>query len=396
MTAPRSRSLLHFIHRLGLVPLLLAAAASHAANHCGGATAGEDGWRVAETARRVFDAEVFCRTLSTTLADANLHGIVVDQGGTLQFEAYFDGRDNPGGAFFSREASFGPDALHDLRSITKSLTGLLVGIALERGKLESVEAPVLGFFPEHADLATPERSRITLAHLLTMSSGLEWDESGSYVRLTNSETRMRFSSDPDRFVLSREVVAAPGNTYVYNGGGTALLGEVLVRRTGQPLDAFAKEALFEPLGITRFEWRQDGRDRVTPFGGLRLRPRDLAKVGRMLLDDGQWRGQQVVPPAWIAASFRASLPAEGTLRYGYQWRRGETVTGGQRIGWVAGFGNGGQRLFIVPALDLVVVVTAGNYNQPETSWRAPLTVFQRIVAELAKRPLAPAKTRLPD
>lgn len=353
--------------------------------HCGAPVEGRDDWPIVAEAARAFDATAFCRTIAATLADANLHGIVVERGGRLQFEAYFDGADQPGGAWFSRSASFGPDELHDLRSVTKSLTGLLVGIALQRGEIGRLDEPVLRHFPEHADLRTPERERITLEHLLTMSAGLDWDESGSYVRLGNSETRMRLSSDPDRYVLERDIVAPPGERFVYSGGATALIGEVLVRRTGQPLDRYAQERLFEPLGIRRSEWRRDGQGRVTPFGGLRLSPRDLARVGRMLLDGGRWQGRQVVPADWIEASFRPRLATgPGGQQYGYQWWLGElkTLQGGHR--WIAAQGNGGQRLYLVPTLDLVVVVTAGQYNQPETSWRAPLTVFRRVVLELVR------------
>ncbi len=381
---------------LAFAAVVLAVLASPAAAICGGAVAGTDGWATASDETRAFDAPAFCRTLAATLSDSNLHGIVVDQHGTLQFEAYFEGDDQPAGAWFSRRVSFGADDLHDLRSVTKSITGLLVGVALNRGQIKSIHTPVLDFFPEHADLKTPERAGITLAHLLTMTHGLEWDESGSYVRLGNSETRMRFSRDPDRYALERAVVALPGTRFAYSGGATALLGEVLVRTTGKPLDVYAAEVLFEPLGIVRHEWRRDVHERVTPYGGLRLRPRDLAKIGRMLLDGGRWRGEQIVPASWIDASFRRRVAADPPLGYGYQWWR--TVVRGQggMLPVVAAFGNGGQRLFLVPQLDLAVVVTAGQYNQPETSWRAPLKVLTHLSTELSKRPGAPAAIVLSD
>jgi CubicO group peptidase (beta-lactamase class C family) len=369
--------------------LALSAAPAAAADppmRCGPPAERPDGWPVATTEQRAFDPAVFCQTIARRWAGANLHGIVVEQHGVLQFEAYFDGRDNPGAALFSREVSFSADELHDLRSVTKSVTGLLIGIALDRGRLLGLDTPVLSYFPEHADLATPERQRITLAHLLTMTAGLAWDESGSYARLDNSETRMRlFAPDPERFVLEREIVAPPGTRYTYSGGATALLGEVIVRVTGQPLDVLAREWLFAPLGITHTAWRRDKRDRVTPYGGLRLRPRDLARIGRMLLDGGQWHGHQVVPTAWIDASFQAHVPTgNGELRYGYQWWRGAINVGSRRLDWVSAMGNGGQRLFLLPELDLVVVVTAGNYNQSD-SWRAPMEVFRSVVGELGKK-----------
>ena len=361
-----------------------APAAEPPAMRCGPPAQRADGWPVAPPEPRAVDPAVFCQTITRRWAGANLHGIVVEQHGVLQFEAYFDGRDHPGASLFSREVGFTAGDLHDLRSVTKSVVGLLVGIALDRGLLKGgLDQPVLDWFPEHADLATPERRRITLAHLLTMTAGLQWDESGSYLRLDNSETRMRFAPDPVRHVLERDIVAAPGGRFVYSGGATLLLGEVVTRATGQPLDAVARDWLFAPLGIERTEWRR-ARDQVTPFGGLRLRPRDLARIGRMLLDGGQWQGRQVVPAAWIDASFQPHVPTgSGELRYGYQWWRGAFTLGQRRMGWVAAMGNGGQRMFLLPELDLVVVVTAGNYNQAD-SWRAPLQVFGSVAGELSK------------
>lgn len=362
-----------------------AQAAEPAAMRCGPPAERADGWPVAPPGQRAFDPAVFCQTITRRWAGANLHGILVEQRGVLQFEAYFDGRDNPGASLFSREVSFTADDLHDLRSVTKSVVGLLTGIALDRGLLKGgLDQPVLDWFPEHADLATPERRRITLAHLLTMTVGLAWDESGSYLRPDNSETRMRFALDPVRHVLERDIVAEPGSRFVYNSGATLLLGEVITRATGRPLDVVARDWLFAPLGIERTEWRR-ARDQVTPFGGLRLRPRDLARIGRMLLDGGQWQGRQLVPATWIDASFQPRVPTgSGELRYGYQWWRGAFTLGPRRVGWVAAMGNGGQRMFLLPELDLVVVVTAGNYNQPD-SWRAPMQVFGSVAAEVGKR-----------
>ena len=368
----RSASLLVFLSSL-------VAFAAGATPVCGAPKVGADAAAVAGTADLAFDTEALCALLRRIATpEANLHGVVVERGGKLLLEAYFDGVDNPGGSLFSRAASFAPDDLHDVRSVSKSVTALLFGIAVDRGLVKSVDTPVLDHFPEHADLKASPRSRITLAHLLGMSSGLDWDESGSYVRPGNSETRMRFASDPDRYVLERELVAEPGERFNYNGGGTALLGEVLARATGVPLEAFAEEALFRPLGIQRSEWRRDQKGRVTPFGGLRLRPRDMARIGRLVLNHGAWNGRQVVSSAWIDAMVKSRLPA-GRLHYGWQWWLGEVQAGEARHPYVAAFGNGGQRIFVVPPLDLVVVVTAGQYNK-ETSWRAPLRVLHDVVA----------------
>jgi CubicO group peptidase (beta-lactamase class C family) len=213
-----------------------------------------------------------------------------------------------------------------------------------------------------------------------MASRLEWDESGSYLRWGDSETRMRFAADRLRYVLDRDVIAEPGTRFNYNGGGTALLGEAISRAVKRPLEVFADEVLFKPLDIRSTEWRRDRQGRVTPFGGLRLRPRDMAKIGRLLLDRGQWQGRQIVSAAWVEEMLRDRLPANG-LRYGWQWWHGQVRAITARVSYVAAFGNGGQRIFLVPSLDLVVVVTAGQYNR-ETSWQAPLRVLSEVVQAL--------------
>ena len=327
------------------------------------------------------DVDALCaKLLKIATPEANLHGVVVDRAGRLQLEAYFDGTDHPGASLLPRAASFTTDDLHDVRSVTKSITAILFGIAVDQGAISSVDVPVLDYFPEYADLKGTPKSRITLAHLLGMASGLEWDESGSYIRWGNSETRMRFVADPLRYVLDRDVVAEPGTRFNYNGGGTALLGEAVSRAVKRPLEVFAEEVLFKPLDIQSTEWRRDRQGRVTPFGGLRLRPRDMAKIGRLVLGRGQWEGRQIVSAAWVEEMLRDRLPASG-LRYGWQWWHGQVRAGSARLSYVAAFGNGGQRIFLVPSLDLVVVVTAGQYNQ-ETSWQAPLRVLSEVVQSL--------------
>jgi CubicO group peptidase (beta-lactamase class C family) len=324
--------------------------------------------------------ELCTKLLRIAAPEANLHGVIVERAGQLQLEAYFNGTDHPGASLFGRASTFTAEDLHDVRSVTKSITAILFGIALDQGAVSSIDAPVLDYFPEYADLKSTPKSRITLAHLLGMASGLEWDESGSYIRWGNSETRMRFAGDPLRYVLDRDVVAEPGTLFNYNGGGTALLGEAISRAVRRPLEVFADEVLFKALDIRNSEWRRDRQGRVTPFGGLRLRPRDMAKIGRLVLGRGQWQGRQIVSAAWVDEMLRDRLPANG-LRYGWQWWRGQVRADSARIAYVAAFGNGGQRIFLVPSLDLVVVVTAGQYNQ-ETSWQAPLRVLSEVVQSL--------------
>jgi CubicO group peptidase (beta-lactamase class C family) len=213
-----------------------------------------------------------------------------------------------------------------------------------------------------------------------MSSGLEWNESiTSYGTLANDETRLYWDWKPYRYVLSRPIVAKPGTQFNYNGGGTAVLADIVVRVTGTPLRDFARTALFEPLGIREWEWVADPWRRPLAFAGLRMRPRDLAKIGRLMLARGEWQGRQVVPADWVAESLRPHIATGDGLGYGYQWWTGAVDWEGKSLAWSAAFGNGGQRLFVVPELDLTVVITAGAYNDPQIR-RTVTEIFRQIVA----------------
>jgi CubicO group peptidase (beta-lactamase class C family) len=210
-----------------------------------------------------------------------------------------------------------------------------------------------------------------------MSSGLEWREGEG---LLNDETRLIWKNNPARYVLSHPMATSPGSAFNYNGGGTAILADLITRATGMPFKEFARRQLFEPLGIQDWEWVADLHGRAMPFNGLRLRPRDLAKIGRLVLNQGRWQGKQIVPEAWIKASLEPRFATGvSTFRYGYQWWEGSVAWQGKTLAWNAGFGNGGQRLFLVPDLDLVVVTTAGAYDKLPTARRVN-QLIQEVVS----------------
>lgn len=342
----------------------------------------EDGWQTAEPQDSGFDSGAFCAVLkSVTGGDANIHSVVVERRGRLVAELYRRGKDRSIWSLFARETEFGPTVLHDLRSVSKSIVSLLFGIARQQHSIDIGASP-LTFYPSYADLHSPERDAITLEHLLTMSSGLEWNESvASYGTFANDETRLYWKWAPYRYVLSRPIVAKPGAQFNYNGGGTAVLADIVVHTTQTPLRDFARTALFDPLGIRDWEWVGDLYGQPLAFAGLRMRPRDLAKIGRMVLAQGQWQGQQIVPSDWVTEALRPHIDTGDGLHYGYQWWTGTVDWKGKGVAWSAGFGNGGQRLFVVPDLDLTVVITAGAYNDARIR-ETDAAVFRQIVAAL--------------
>ncbi len=305
----------------------------------------------------------------------NLHAVLITRGGRLILERYYEGRDERWGRPLGRR-KFESDDLHDLRSVTKSIVGLLYGIALADGVVPPLDATLVNQFPEYPDLAAdPTRQRMTVAHALSMMLGTEWDEGLSYADPRNSEHAMELAGDRYRYVLDRPMVAEPGTQWVYNGGATALLGRLIAKGSGLTLRDYAVDNLFRPLGIDEIDWVRGRDGAYVAASGLRLKPRDLAKIGQLVLNGGQWKGEQVVPADWLAQSFETRAQVDD-IYYGYHWWLGPKSAGGQR--WVAGFGNGGQRLFMLRQLDLQVVVMAGNYNQAD-AWKLPVAIITEVV-----------------
>jgi CubicO group peptidase (beta-lactamase class C family) len=217
---------------------------------------------------------------------------------------------------------------------------------------------------------------------LNMTLGMEWDEQRPYTDPKNSEIAMERAPDRYRFVLDRPFVAAPGERWIYSGGAAALLGNLIAKGSGMTLPDFAHQALFAPLGIEAFEWAK-GRDGVpSAASGLRLRPHDLLHIGEMVLAGGEWHGTRIVSRAWLDASVTPVIDVNADLgvRYGRLWYLGETTTsalpGAHR--WIAGFGNGGQRLNLMPDADLAVAMFFGAYNRPDQSI-APTRVWREII-----------------
>jgi len=233
----------------------------------------DDGWDVVTPPEVGFDAtrlselDIFLRQWP----GHNVHAVVIVRRGKLVFERYFRGRERRWMEWTS-SVQFSSTKKHDIRSISKSVTSLLIGMAVSEDNFPPLDSPVIDYFPEYADLRTRENARITFRHLLTMSHGQQWDESRSWNSRDNNERQLLEAKDPCRYVLERPMALPPGASFNYSGGATSLLAAALAKAVGQRIDVYAGEKLFEPLGITDFEWMGfTGSAKVTAFAGLRLR-----------------------------------------------------------------------------------------------------------------------------
>lgn len=321
-----------------------------------------------------FDASALAALLARVQTEPSpLHSLLIERAGKLVAEVYRTGPDQNisrwyGLQPFQGDTAFDAQTLHDVRSISKSVVSLLFGISMHRGQWANLDTPVMQFYPEHAAMQTPALAQLKIRHLLDMSSGWDWSEGYSF---PDDETRLFWKQSISAYMFSRPQAAPPGQRWNYNGGCTALLAEILVRQhPGQTLQSLAQSMLLEPLGIQHWEWVNDIHGRALAFAGLRLRPRDLLKLGRLLLNQGQWSGQAVVPPEWVKACLQpavattlpnALIPTE-SLGYARQFWQGSLDWQSRRLAWTGGYGNGGQRLFVVPGLDLSVAISAGTYG----------------------------------
>jgi CubicO group peptidase (beta-lactamase class C family) len=368
--------------------VLLAGAAAMA--HLPGAlAAGMDGSSPVPPAEAGFAPDLGAR-LDKAIADKrvwNLHGLVVLRSDRLVLERYLEGEDQARGIGEIGHVTFKRDTLHDLRSCSKSIVGLLYGIALEQGKVPPPEAPLFSAFPEYADLVNKNgRDRLTIQHVLTMTMGTDWDESSLvYSDPRNSETAMDNAADRYRYILERRVVDTPGAHWTYCGGATALLARIIAKGSARTLHQFARENLFDPLGMGPTEWATGPDGEPFAASGAQMSVRDLAGIGVMMLHGGKVGERAVVPGDWMTRCITPVISADEVRRYGYQWFAMD-IAFGKPKGWAAGRlermwwaqGEGGQRLFVIPALQLVVAITSGNYGK-EDQGIPPARILREVI-----------------
>ncbi len=287
--------------------------------------------------------------------------VLAAKGGRIVCEQYFD--------------DLGADGLRNTRSSTKTVAGILIGLAIDRGLIPGVEARVLGFFPEKLPLKDPDprKDLMTIEDLLTMSSILECDDTNRFSR--GNEERMYLVEDWMKFALDLPVRGFPswaakpsespyGRCFSYCTAGVGLLAGILIRVAGTSVEAFARSELFEPLGIRAPSWPLNPLGQAFTGGGLNMAASDLLRLGQLYLAGGVWNGRQVISESWVRGSTRAHVQIDETTEYGYLWWLRQFRAGPREYHSFLMQGNGGNKVAVFPELDSVVVVTTTNFNAP--------------------------------
>ena len=313
-------------------------------------------WTEASVADVGGSPERMARAVELARANDRMRSLLVVKDGRLVVEEFFgDG---------------GEQELHDVRSVTKSVVSALTGIAIQRGDIGGLDDPIGDYLDGVADWIEPDKRAITVGDLLTMTSGLEWDETGGF----GSYTEWIRSGDYLGFVLEKPLTSVPGTRFTYNSGAVHLLGVVIERATTMYLPNFAQHVLFEPMGISRSRWESLGGGFHNGGAGLDLRPRDLARFGQLYLQRGSSGGRRIIPADWVERStmgrfdWRLDSGSLKGISYGFLWWVAPDAPEPMYFAW----GHGGQYIVVVPDLHLVVVTTnnwrrmgeaAGDYER---------------------------------
>ncbi|MFN8571385.1 MAG: serine hydrolase domain-containing protein [Gemmatimonadaceae bacterium] len=277
-----------------------------------------------------------------------LKGVLLRQHGCTLAERYFNGD--------------GPTTLHDIRSATKSITSTLVGLAIQQGLVATVDAPLSELLPKGM---LPSSGQILLRDVLTMRTGLDSDDRDSLA--IGNENRLDESSDWTAFAGTVPLKWKPGERYVYSSFSAFLAGTVVEHASHLPLQEYARRNLFEPIGITRFEWRRGPKGEGVGQGNLSITARDMAAIGELFLNNGRSAGRQVVDSQWVAAALasRVSISQVDPYAdaYGYMWYTRRYTWNGHELVVHFASGNGGNKIYIVPAYDLVLTITSSAYGR---------------------------------
>ena len=313
-----------------------------------------DGLPVENISKTVLDTALLATMMHKIVAGdyPNVHSVLILDHGKLVFEEYF--------------YEFTADSVQEERSATKSIISALTGIALHQGLIKSLDNKVLPYFPEiHPENDWPLKHQITVGDLLSNQSGLNYDE--AYDKAVGNETAMGYTSDWVKYTFDQPMLDTPGTKGRYASGNPITVGRIIEKTSGMPLRDYAVKNLFGPMGITHFRWHfKTDQSEAEDFCQVYLRPRDMAKFGKLILDNGQWQNKQLVPAEWVAESTSKHSVIQN-VDYGYLWCLKYYDANRTRYYGVAAQGNGGQKIVIFRQQQLVVVITGGNYNSQSPS-----------------------------
>jgi len=311
-----------------------------------------------------------------------VHSMLIYKNNKLVLEEYFQGHkfkwDAPD--YQGEQVNWNQNTGHHIMSCTKSFTSACIGIAIEKGFIDNVHQSIFDYLPNHQHLKTNNREYITIEHLLTMTSGLAWNEWGASHGTSANDIDMLYfdCDDPITCVLERPWWAEPGKKFTYNGGGMVILGEILKNATDMNIDEFSMKYLFKPLGIDSTQWTQYENGMFDAAGSLRLSPRDMLKFGVTYLNNGMWNDEIILSSEWVEKCSKnynqnegIKIPIEdsGKNGYAYSWWTSELSHSGTKIKMFRAGGWGGQSIMVFPEIDMVVVFTGGNYDTNSTLFK---------------------------
>lgn len=331
-----------------------------------------DGWSVAAPASSDVDVALLDSMIRQIEAGeyVNIDSVLIVKDDALVLEQYFNGNKH--------------NTLHEIRSATKSIGSMLVGIAIDRGLVPSEHAPIHSFFEgdyEPAEGWTDQAKQVEIRHLLSMMSGYDCDDLATDFGCENAMYR---TDDWVRYALDLPFAHPPGEHWAYNSSSLILPGEAVARSSGLKVDAFAERYLFGPLGIERFRWQFSPQGRAWIGGGARMTPREMAKIGRLMLDRGVWSGERLLSKEWIERSTTRQGEMLGGVDYGYLWQRGQCYIGAELVSAFWASGNGGQYIIVLPDDRMVVVFTGSNYDSPLAD--QPFRMLRTHVLPAFRRP----------
>jgi CubicO group peptidase (beta-lactamase class C family) len=344
----------------------------------------EDGLVIDNLTNSGVDTNQIIELTKLILADSfpNIHSLLIAKDSKLVYENYFEGKDETWGWSLGY-AKHDTNTLHDIRSISKSVVAACIDLAIQQKLINSIDDSIFKYLPDYITYKSPQNEKITIRNLLTMSSGIKWEENSvPHGTSANNETQMEKSKKPIDYVLSQPMDTLPGEVWNYNSGGVQILAEIIRNASGLTIDYFADKFLFKPLGIKNYKWvrmqsdfssfkeRYLGGKNKSKFpaaaSGLRLTSRDLLKFGMLYLNNGKWNGKQILSENWVNETMKTQIlqdNSSSTNGYSYLFWTQTSKIKNNFFDLIIARGNGGQRIFMNMKLNLIVVITAGNYNK---------------------------------